>query len=440
MTRKILKFLPVLAVLLAACGDNPVGLEACRAFPPVTLSIGQIETVTPCFASTATVTYQAKSSNPEVATAAVRGNDVLIQAHSPGGAVITITGSNEDGQGEVMIDVSVLNRDPEVVGSLDAVRMLVGWMVHRNLAGVFEDPEDQDLTYEAQSSWPGVVRASVSGDTLTLNGLDEGDAEIVVTASDGYATASVSMAVTVLAPEAVYEDQFDGGLGHWCKETRGPGPCLFEEDNPPGLRVRGGNLETWGVNDDVSVAVRETRAADFAIATRIRAGGDSTAVVLGALLDHETYWYFELSIQTFTDDDFSVGIWNGDFNVQEWIPLGSGNFGLSSFDQYVDVRFWYANNQYHLSFNGGETFSYGDASNTSNRINKIVFKADHYGTEIGEAYRIRMDRIGVYGLEPAGRVAAESAVGQEAAMRSLSTLSASSRKPSPPKRHLNRCC
>ncbi len=62
----------------------------------------------------------------------------------------------------------------------------------------FEDPNEDLLTYQATSSNPGIATAFLSGTDITVTGIDEGSAQVSVTATDpGGLTGSVNWAVTV---------------------------------------------------------------------------------------------------------------------------------------------------------------------------------------------------------------------------------------------------
>ena len=65
----------------------------------------------------------------------------------------------------------------------------------------FEDPNEDLLTYQATSSNPGIAAAVLSGTNITITGVDEGSAQVSVTATDpGGLTGSVNWAVTVKHP------------------------------------------------------------------------------------------------------------------------------------------------------------------------------------------------------------------------------------------------
>ena len=75
---------------------------------------------------------------------------------------------------------------PALVGEIGPQTVAVGerWTVA--LPVYFRDGDNDDLTYTAASSDPGVATASVDGGELAVTGLVNGDVEVTVTADDGY--------------------------------------------------------------------------------------------------------------------------------------------------------------------------------------------------------------------------------------------------------------
>ena len=70
-----------------------------------------------------------------------------------------------------------------------------------DVASKFDDPDDDQLDYTATSSQESVVRVSVTGSTVTYEGLAEGRATVTVTATDpGKLTATQSFRVMVEQP------------------------------------------------------------------------------------------------------------------------------------------------------------------------------------------------------------------------------------------------
>ncbi len=93
------------------------------------------------------------------------------------------------------------NRPPERTGTIPVSALMPGMSVTHNVAGLFSDPDGDDLTYAAESTHPGRVTASMSGSELTIAAATEGDASVTVTATDpGGLFAALSIQVSVRLP------------------------------------------------------------------------------------------------------------------------------------------------------------------------------------------------------------------------------------------------
>lgn len=106
------------------------------------------------------------------------------------------------------------NRAPTASGSIDAQTIPAGESVTVNVAGNFTDPDGNTLSLSAASSDDAVATASVSGSSVTINGVAAGTATVTVTASDpGGLSATQSISVTVEAVnqapvgEGIIDDQ-----------------------------------------------------------------------------------------------------------------------------------------------------------------------------------------------------------------------------------------
>lgn len=97
-----------------------------------------------------------------------------------------------------------MNRAPAATGTIPVQTVHVGDDVTVNLSGYFSDPDGDALTYSAQTSNGGVARVSVSGSNAVVSGVGQGDATILVTATDPdglSAQQSFSVNVPNRAPE-----------------------------------------------------------------------------------------------------------------------------------------------------------------------------------------------------------------------------------------------
>ena len=191
-----------LAVAVAACGDEPMPPVACGTIPQQTVTVGQKTLVVPCFEDPemGALTLAAVSSDPDVATAEMLGDQVRIVAVSPGTASITVTATDPDGlAGELTFEALVPNRAPRLLRELPPTRMHTeDPPLKLVLSEYFADPDGQQLTYGATSSDTAVASVAVTADTLVVAGGSQGEVTVSVTAADpGGLTATAKMTVMV---------------------------------------------------------------------------------------------------------------------------------------------------------------------------------------------------------------------------------------------------
>ena len=145
-----------------------------------------------------TLTYTAESSDTSKATVSVSGSTVKITAVAVGSATVTVTASDGSLTATQTIAVTVPNRSPVAVGTIDAVTMkLDGGATDVNVSGNFSDPDGQTLTYTAVSSDTAKATVSVSGAVVKITPVAVGAAAVTVTASDSSLTATQLIVVTV---------------------------------------------------------------------------------------------------------------------------------------------------------------------------------------------------------------------------------------------------
>ena len=96
------------------------------------------------------------------------------------------------------------NRPPEVAAAPGAIALDPGGTAAIALSGAFVDPEGGPLALSATSSRPGVATARLTGSTLALAAVAEGQTRITVYATDARgATTSLSFLVTVGNPASI---------------------------------------------------------------------------------------------------------------------------------------------------------------------------------------------------------------------------------------------
>ena len=150
--------------------------------------------------------YTVMSSNTAAATVDLDGTDLTVTGVKVGMTTITVTATDPSGLSAMdMFDAEVENAAPMMVGTLNDQVVTRGDPMTFSITGVFMDPDGDMLTYVAASGDVTIATASVSGDDVTLNGVDPGTATITVTASDpdGLSAEGSFMVTVETVPEAV---------------------------------------------------------------------------------------------------------------------------------------------------------------------------------------------------------------------------------------------
>ncbi|MEO9965738.1 MAG: YHYH protein [Reichenbachiella sp.] len=137
------------------------------------------------------LTFTATSSDEEVATVAVSGSTLTLT--EVGNGTTTISVSAEDGDGDSVSDSFVVeisssgstNQAPTVANVISNQSLNVGFgSATVELANVFEDADNDDLTLTVVSEDESIVTVSIDGTTLTLTEVGAGSTNVTVTATD----------------------------------------------------------------------------------------------------------------------------------------------------------------------------------------------------------------------------------------------------------------
>ena len=115
-------------------------------------------------------------------------NRLTITGVMPGLANLRVTATDEQGSNstvEVTFSVTVTNNNvPMVKAPIDDQTIGTGGIFSVDLATVFTDIDDDDLTFEANSNATDKATVSIANNTLTVTGVTAGSASITVSATD----------------------------------------------------------------------------------------------------------------------------------------------------------------------------------------------------------------------------------------------------------------
>ena len=247
---------------ITVTATNPEGLQGRQSFPVIVPNRapqprGTVPSVTVEVDATATVdasryfdepdgealAYAAGASDTAVASVSVAGSTITVTAQARGGATITITASDPGGLSAIQtFMVTVPNRAPQAVGSIDAQTIKVGQVVLLDVASAFTDPDGDTLTYTvAPLGGDSVVLAlMVSGGRLSLLGLAVGTTHLTVTAQDPDGLTAIQSFAVTAAPaftRITFHSETDASPD-WSEDV-----ILFVSD-------RDGNDEIYVINED----------------------------------------------------------------------------------------------------------------------------------------------------------------------------------------------
>lgn len=194
---------------LSACGD---GTEPPTEIPNrAPISVGAIPAQTVMIGQTQVVdlsqyfddpdgdalSYTAETSDGAVATPSVAGSMVTVVGVAKGSASVAVTATDPNGlTASQSFDVAVPNQPPVSVDSIPELDLDSGDSVTVEVAGLFEDPDGDSLSFTAETSDVRVATVVVTGSVATIRALGEGTVTVSVIATDTDG-ASVSLGATV---------------------------------------------------------------------------------------------------------------------------------------------------------------------------------------------------------------------------------------------------
>ena len=125
-----------------------------------------------------------------------------------GGGGADDDGSDPDGDDQSSGDEGTgeeTNRTPETVEMIEAATLRAGAVLEIDLTVAFDDPDDDSLTYTAESSDDSVATVEVDDDTLLVRGLERGTVEITVSAEDVHGkSVSQTFIVSLTGPTTLW--------------------------------------------------------------------------------------------------------------------------------------------------------------------------------------------------------------------------------------------
>ncbi len=152
------------------------------------------------------LSFEAATSDSEVVSVNVAGNDLAVRAVGFGTATVTVTARDSEGRSATTrFVVSVIrtggtNQPPLATVRISDRTIAPGDTLSADLDDHFTDPESQTMSFVAVSADGTVATAAVSGDTLTVVAVGGGNTTVTVTATDpGQRSATQRFVVTVTA-------------------------------------------------------------------------------------------------------------------------------------------------------------------------------------------------------------------------------------------------
>ncbi|MDE2876843.1 MAG: putative Ig domain-containing protein [Gemmatimonadota bacterium] len=129
--------------------------------------------------------YEAASSDTTRVGVSMSGSMLNVRGVARGAATVTVTARDPGGlAAEQHFGVTVPNRVPRPVGTIDQRVVRAGSSVAVDVAANFTDPDGDSLRYGATSTDPGRATVAVAGSVIAVTGVAGGHATVTVTARD----------------------------------------------------------------------------------------------------------------------------------------------------------------------------------------------------------------------------------------------------------------
>ena len=192
-------------VTVVAPGHGPV---AAVPIPDQSVAVGRTRTLSVADhfqdPDGAVLTFAASSSDPAIVTAAASGSHVTLTGVTEGSAGVTVTATEPGGLSvRQTFSVRIQSRDraPVAVGVLAGLSIEAGDIEVLHAPSYFRHPDDEDLSYGAETADASIATASATGGSVTVRGVAAGTTTLTITATDPSGlSATQSGEVTVSAP------------------------------------------------------------------------------------------------------------------------------------------------------------------------------------------------------------------------------------------------
>ena len=201
-------------VTVVAPGQGPV---AAVPIPDQTVAVGRTRgfSVVDHFQDPGggSLVFTAASSEPTIVTATVSASDVVLTGVAEGSARVTVAATDPRGLsvGQTFsVTVQPRGSGPVAVGVLPRVSIEAGGVEVLHAPSHFRDPDDDALSYRAETTDASIATASTTGSAVTVRGVTAGTTTLTLTATDpsglsATQSAEVEVSAPAAGPEAVGE-------------------------------------------------------------------------------------------------------------------------------------------------------------------------------------------------------------------------------------------
>ena len=249
-----------LSIAVTVAAAAPTAPVAVGTVAPVSLTAGgsAIDVDVASAFTPAGVPIAARSLDTAFVTATVNGSVITLTPVAPGNTSVEVTAQNASGSATLSIAVTVAAAAPTApvaVGTVAPVSLTVGGSaIDVDVASAFTPA---GVPIAARSLDTAFVTATVSGSVITLTPVAAGNTSVEVTAQNASGSATLSIAVSVVAAAPPQAPRVRGFYGTIEFLVGGAARRLDMEDifSPAGIAVEARSLDTRVVTAAVSGSI-----------------------------------------------------------------------------------------------------------------------------------------------------------------------------------------